>query len=747
MSEQETAGAVRVDGAAGSADVKDGSAGSRQAGLVLGAAAIVLGTIIAYLPAMRGDFIWDDDYYVTNNVLLRTWAGLPRIWTDILPSPRDYPLPQYYPLTHTSFWIEYQLWGMNPTGYHLTNVLLHAASALLIWLILKKLAVPGAWVAAAIFAVHPINVESVAWIAERKNVLSGFFFFSSLYVYLRYSGLIPGPHKPHEYLALPREPERVYGLALVLFICALLSKTVTFSLPAVVLLLMWWKRGRIGWKEVLPLIPFFVLGIAAGLLTSWMEQHRVMAVGPDWDHGPLARVLIAGRALWFYVQKLIVPYPLIFNYPRWEIDPGSLLQWLFPIAAVAVIVALVVLRRRLGRGPLTAVLYYAGTLFPALGFVNVFPHRYSFVADHFVYLSSIGLIALAVAGVTRACTKYLSRDAFTGGALPATAAGVLLVFLLLSVMRSRVYAGPVQLWTTTLEQTDYRSWFAANNYGLLLLEQARRDASAGRTQAAQERLAAAEKWFHRVLRLREHHPEARYNLGLIAEHRGEREQAMRWYHESLQQRPNYELPLYRLAVMLQSAGQFDEAERYLRRVIELSPRDINAHLTLGVLLEDRADFDAALEQYEQAADLDPESGAAFRRIGNMLLRQGRAQESLTYFAEAARLEPENETVPNNVGIVFASSGYWEEARIWFERALAINPRMTDALTNLGIVHARQGDPEAARTLFQRALEIDPTFGKARENLAALEEGRLQPATQPTPEPTTEPAGAIPGAAR
>src|SRR4051812_47674469 len=223
-------------------------------------------TLLAYIPAMRGGFIWDDDYYVTLNRSLRSFDGIQQIWTGIFPNPREYPRfagPQYYPMTYTSFWLQtrFQNWSqpLSPFPFHLVSVLLHGASAVMLWVILRKLAVPGPWVIAAIFALHPVQVESVAWITERKNVLSGAFYFASLLVYLRFAGLDPAPpFDPEQKFALPRERGKVYSLALVLFACALLSKTVTGSLPAVVLLLIWWKRGRIRLKEdVLPLLPFF----------------------------------------------------------------------------------------------------------------------------------------------------------------------------------------------------------------------------------------------------------------------------------------------------------------------------------------------------------------------------------------------------------------------------------------------------------------------------------------------------------
>jgi tetratricopeptide (TPR) repeat protein len=706
----------------------------RQRGLAigLGAAFIVVASLIAYAPALRGDFLWDDDYHVSNNRLLESWGGLQQIWFDVFGGPRNYPLPQYYPMTHTSFWIEYRLWGLNPTGYHVTNVILHAASALLVWLILRKLAVPGAWVAAAVFAVHPINVESVAWIAERKNVLSGFFFFASIYVYLRYAGVIAPPEIPSEYFSLPPERERVYALALVLFVFAVLSKTVTATMPAVVLLVIWWKRGRIPMRDVLMLLPLFALGVAAALLTSYMEQHRVGAAGADWDYGIVSRTLIAGRAFWFYLGKLVVPYPLIFNYPRWDPHDTRAVLWIYPIAAAALLVTLFALRNRIGRGPVTAMLYYAGTLFPAMGFVSVFPHRYSFVADHFAYLSLVGPIALAVGAITWASVKYMPRDVFASGAPAATAAGVLLVFFLLSLFRARAFAGPQALWEDTLEK-NRESWLAANNYGVWL-----------RDVKDPPDLDKAAIWFDWVMRKRPDHPESRYNMGVIAQMRGERAAERRFYEEALARRPDYAPALLRLGNILEEDGNFDEAERLYRRVIETVPRDYKAHMALGFVLERQKEFDEAIEAYEKASEIDPQSPWPFIQIGGIRIKQDRFDEAMRYMAEAGRRDPRNPLVPNAVGFMFYASGYLPEARVMFERALALNPRMVDAVTNLGLVAARAGFPEEARKLFEQALAINPKFNKARQSLTDLNEGRLKPATtqattQSAAVPATTPA--------
>jgi protein O-mannosyl-transferase len=467
---------------------------------LVGAGLIILITLLAYRTALPGGFIWDDDLHVTKNLPLRSLEGLARMWME------PGAVPQYYPLTHTTFWIEYHLWQLNPFGYHIDNVLLQALNAILLWAVLQRLRIPGAWLAAVLFAVHPANVESVAWITERKNVLSCAFYLSALLAYLRFYRLgeteASGPDKtplseglptPHYFrpkvshrtrmtetarsiqTARSRDRRRTpvllegalseprrwgfYWLAFTFFACAMLSKTVTCTLPAAILLLIWWKRGRVGWRDVWPLVPFCAVGAALGWTTASIEKSRVGAVGMEWEYGFAERVLIAGRAVWFYAVKLAWPVNLTFIYPRWNIDAGQWWQWLFPLAAITVAAMLWVWRRRIGRGPLAAMLFFVGTLGPALGFVNVYPMRYSFVADHFQYLASAGLIAAAVAA---AATVVRQRTVRIASGVAVTA-----LFCILTWRQGRIYHDPETLWRDTLAKNP-DCWMAHNNLGVLL---------------------------------------------------------------------------------------------------------------------------------------------------------------------------------------------------------------------------------------------------------------------------------------
>ena len=431
---------------------------------------------------------------------------------------------RYYPLVHTSYWLEYQVWGLDPLGYHVTNVVLHLTSAFLLWRILLSLGVPGAWLIAAIFAVHPVQVESVAWITERKNVLSGVFYLSAMLVYL------PLTLEPETVPAARWRPlGRRYGAAFVLFLLALLSKTVTATLPAALLLLIAWKRGRVRWSDVWPLVPPALIGLAAGIATAWLERHHVGAQGIDWQLSPLQRVVIAGRALWFYAWKLAWPSHLTFIYPRWRVDAGDPWQLAYPIAAAATIVSLWLARRRIGAGPLVAVLLFAGTLFPALGFVDTFPMRYSFVADHFQYLASIALVALVVAAAERLALDWPARRRRL-----AQACGAVLIVLLavLTWRQSRIYADHESLWADTI-QKDPASWMGHTTLGALL----------------GQRGALAEAEAH--------------------------------YREAVRLNPDFAIARSNLAGLLANQGRFDEAITHYRAAVKLDPASLENHISLG----------------------------------------------------------------------------------------------------------------------------------------------------------------------
>ncbi|MEW5734834.1 MAG: tetratricopeptide repeat protein [Thermodesulfobacteriota bacterium] len=506
---------------------------------------LVFFTLLIYLPSFSSGFVWDDNWYVTDNSALRTKAGLAAIWL------RPGMTPQYYPLTFTTFFIERRLWGDNPAGYHAVNVTLHLLAALLLWRLLAALGMPGAWLAAALFAWHPVAVESVAWISERKNVLCAVFYFSSLQCLLAGFGAIKARH-----------PLRLYAAGLFLFLLAMLSKTVAVSLPVVALIILWAKSRRISVYHLLAVVPFLALGLALGLLTAWLEKFHVGALGPDWSLTFPQRVLLAGRALWFYAEKLFWPDGLCFVYPKFPLDPASVTAWLYPVSAVAVLAALFFARNRIGRAPFAAAACYAVILFPALGFFNVYPFLFYWVSDHFQYLAMPALLAPAAAGAALLFSRAGDRGKIAVAALCVLALGS---FSLLSYGQCRTFRNPEVLWRATLARNP-KAWMAENNLGMIC-------SGAGRNREAAEHFRAA-------LAVNPNLTRTRLNLGVALARLGHPEQAIEQYRAALAIDPGMAEAHHNLGLELLVMGKKEEAIKELQQALAHDPDFKPARLVL-----------------------------------------------------------------------------------------------------------------------------------------------------------------------
>ena len=588
--------------------------------VLLAGAALVAATLAAYAPLRTAGFIWDDDDYVTRSSVLRSGEGLRRIWSE----PRA--TPQYYPLVHTSYWLEYRLWGLDPLGYHAVNVLLHGLSALLLWRVLARLELRAAWIAAAAFALHPVMMESVAWVTERKNVLSAFFFLAALLAFLRYRPL-PAERQPPAGAAW-------YAASLALFAAALASKTVTVSLPAVLVLLAWWKEGRVERRVWLPLVPMFLLGFGAAFLTVQLEKHHVGAQGAPWDLSLAERVAIAGRALWFYAAKLVWPADLAFVYPRWRIDLADPLAWAAPVAFAAVLGLLWWRRQAWGRGPLVAVLAFAGVLVPALGFFDVYPMRFSFVADHFQYHAAPALLVLLVASGARPLARLPGRwPAAVGAALLLLLAG-------LTWQRAGVFTTAERLWRDTLAKNP-DAWLAHNNLARLLIDR-------GELDAARHHLEAA-------LRLEPGYPHAVHNLGVVAWRQGRFGEAATHFEAVLRENPRSVQAWTMVARWHLQEGRPARAEEGLRRALALAPEDPEAHLFLGDALLQLGRRQEAQAEYRSAAALDPRQVRAHFALGVLLRQEGAEAEAAAAFREGLRRAPGNVLLLERLSLLLATA--------------------------------------------------------------------------------------------
>lgn len=555
------------------------------AGLLLAAV-----TVAVYMPAMLGDFIWDDDQYVTANRNLRSLDGLGRIWSDVRSTP------QYYPLVFTSYWMDYHLWGLDPAGYHVVNVLLHAGVALLLWRVLAGLQVPGAYLAAAVFALHPVHVESVAWITERKNVLSGVFYLSALLAWLRYYPLAAITPMPSRGLA--HRPVFFWTASLILFALALLSKTAGCSLPVAILILTWWKQGRITWRVIASLIPFFILAVALSLVTIWLERAHVRAEGSAWALPFAGRCLVAGRAFWFYLGKLLYPSNLTFIYEKWIIDPTRWWQYLPPAAVIAALAALWLLRRRIGPGPFAAILFFAVTLAPVLGFFKVYYMQYSFVADHFQYLASMGPLALSAALLTVVLRRWSRLKAAGDAGRPPPAGyivqgAILGILAALTLHQATIYTNIETLWRDTLRKNP-SAWLAHNNLGAMLLDR-------GDLDGAIHHLSES-------LRFNPTYVLAHNNLGIALTTSKDLAGAAGHYREAMRIQPDYAPAYKNMGSLLMNQGKSAEAVGYYRKALELRPDWSEVANNLAWILATSPDAavrreDEAVRLAERAADL------------------------------------------------------------------------------------------------------------------------------------------------
>jgi tetratricopeptide (TPR) repeat protein len=682
--------------------------GRRAADWAPGVALLLL-TVLAYLPLWRAGFIWDDDGHVTPSAL-RNLHGLRRIWFE--PGATQ----QYYPVLHSLFWLEHRLWGEAALGYHLANLALHLTAVFLFQRVLRRLDVPGAWFAAALFAVHPVGVETVAWISEQKNTLSAVGYFAAALAYFRF------------------RRERTagsYAGATALFAAALLSKSVTATLPAALLVVVWWRDGRLGWRrDVGPLLPWFALAGAAGAMTVWVERAFIGASGDAFSLSFAERILIAGRAVWFYAAKLLLPVQLTFIYPRWSLDAGSPAPWLFPVAAGLALGVLWWLRRR-SRAPLTVGLLFAGTLFPALGFFNVYPFVYSFVADHFQYLAS----ALLLAGLAAGLTGLLGLPRCGGGWSRALAGAVVLLLGVLTWRHAGTFVNEETLWQTTLTRNP-DCWMACDHLGKLRLADGQpeaaavhfrqalrlnpRDASAHNSLGVLAldvgRLDEAIGHFEAAVTARPNGVEARNNLGLALLRSGRTARAVGELQRVLALNERYAGAHFNLGMALGQAGRGAEAAAHFARAVELQPADPVMQDQLATVQVQAGRLDAAIAGYERAIALRPDFAAAHLHLANAWLAQGANDWAVAGYRRCLELDPAMLAARSNLAHVLLELGRMEEAVAEFQAALALAPAHPELNNDYGAVLLQQGRTDEAVARFAAALAARADYGAAHANL-------------------------------
>ncbi|MFO7984572.1 MAG: tetratricopeptide repeat protein [Desulfatiglandaceae bacterium] len=555
--------------------------------VICGVLLVCLLVVTIYIPAIKGDFIWDDDAFLTENPLIKASDGLYRFWFST-------EAPDYFPLTSTTLWLEWRLWGKNATGYHLVNVLLHILNAILIWAVLKKLGIPGAWLASVIFAVHPVNVESVAWITERKNLLPMVFFLVSILAYLAFDR-----HTNWWF----------YILSLVAFLLALLSKTSVIMLPFVLLGCLWWQRNRIRIKDLVRSVPFFVLSVIMGGMTIWFQYHNAIGSTVVREDGFLSRLAIAGRAVWFYLYKAVFPINLSFVYPRWEGVEPSLISFLPLIGLTGLSGIFYYYRATWGKPFLLGLGYFVVTLFPVLGFFNIYFMKYSLVADHWQYTSIIGIIALFVGLIAYKYKGWEKRYCRV-----AVAAAVILIctFSVLSWKRAETFAQPETLWKDTLNKNP-ECWMA---YDIL-----------GADLAQKGQWQQAIRHFTKALEIKPDYPEAHSNLANVLYDQGYVNQAFRHFEQALKVNPDAVEVHYNYGTALAERGKVKEAVDHYLKAIGLEPDLLQAHYNLGILYAQQKKFKDAIRQFSEVLRIDPGHKSAQRNLIRVYQLMGRSSGS------------------------------------------------------------------------------------------------------------------------
>jgi tetratricopeptide (TPR) repeat protein len=698
---------------------------------------------ISYARVFNAGFIWDDESHLTRNPCIVGPLGLKEIWTSAR--------AVYYPLVLTTFWTLHKFAGLSPWPYHLWNVLLHAGSAVLLWRVLRQLNVRGAWLGAALWALHPVMVQSVAWITELKNTQSGFLYLLSILCFLKWdigksakmlsplpsqgrgrdegSNAVSQPSATKPLTSIlspsrrgeagqlwPNKPGRWWWfvLSLFFFVLATLSKPSVVMLPVVLFLCIWWRTGRTSWHDVLALAPFVLISALASVWTIFEQKFHAGATGTEWAQTWPDRLIIAGRAIWFYLAKLIWPHPLIFIYPRWQIDSSQATAYLPLLAALGGLLALWLNRAKWSRAVFFAATYYVVSLFPVLGFFSVYFFRYSFVSDHFQYLASMGPLALGAAGIVTGVGR-LTRS------LPLSRLGWPPVHVA-GVSETPFGETPSRLSSAGVDALQFSGNIAAVRSKSLLLR-----ATAGTCLL----LFVVLTWrqtavYHNLVTLYTatltRNPGcwmAHYNLGIALNEHGDIDGAITHYRQALDLRPSYGEAHYNLGRLLVQKGQVDEAVTHYEKALEINPADAEAHNNLGATLFANGRVDEAIAHYRKALAIRRDYADASCNLASALLSNGDLDGAIAYYSGCLAVSPNQVEAQYNLATVLLRTGRTDEAMAHYQKVLELSPDNADARANLGSVFLAKGRVRDAIAQYRDVLRIAPDNMTAQSNLAWL----------------------------
>lgn len=656
----------------------------------IGAATIIALTFIIYSPSFTGGFILDDDALVSQNKLLHDIDGLRRIWCTT-------EAPDYWPITYTSFWIEWRLWQLRPLGYIIDNVILHIAASLLIWIVLRKLAIPGAFLAALIFAIHPVNVESVAWISQRKNTLAMLFFLLSILWYLKF-----------EASRLRSASILWYHLSLFAFVLSMLSKGSVAVLPVLLLGIIWWQRtskdrtptspdeGRrfpLTALDFLWTIPYFAIAAVLTGVNIWFQKMgSVGAIRPDdfWQ-----RLLGAGGVVWFYLYKALWPADLAFVYPQWSVQVADARWWMPLFAAIAVTGVLWWYRNSWSRPFLFAWGFFCVSLLPVMGFTDVGYMKFSLVADHYQHIAIIGVIALVTAG----WCLWHRRTQGPARAVPLALAGI--VVIVLAVMtwhENTAYCDSTTFYKHAVQDNPH-CWMLRNNLGKLLLDA--------------DKPAEAIEHLNEAIKLNANDADANLNFGKALNDMGRPSDALGHYQKALELHPRYAGAYNNLGNALTDLDRLPEAFDYFEKALAIDPDHSETHSNYGWALTRAGRVPEALKHLNRAVELAPDNAKAHYNLGVALCAAKQIPTAAEHFQTALRLKPDFAQAHNNLGFILVQQGKLAEAVKHYQDVTRLKPNDPAAALRLTEVLVRAGRHSDARVAGRKALSLARATGDAR----------------------------------
>ncbi len=676
--------------------------------LVRGAALVLL-AVMAHLLGIESPWIWTDHRAIADNILLHSARGMAQFWFHPFATGRT-------PLGGTLLYLQYLAPAMLAPAaiYHLTTLLAHAGNCLLVWVILRRLQTPGAWLAAAIFAVHPIEVQSIGWASRQADVLGATAGLASLLCFLKLKEIHP-PAPPDFGVAPPNE-RRLRITMTLLFVAAALFQPSIVTLAGVFPLILWWKRGKVEREDLTELAPILAFaGLLAAIGLVYPEFHH--EGGPAAALNPLDRLIVSGRAVWFYVETILCPQPLLFVYPRWELT-GDLWMLVFSLALAAVITAMWRTRNRLGSGPLVAVAAFIILILPHLPFVRSEWMGYTFVADHLQYLPGMPLIALFAASLTRLADLIrwipLRRGARLAGiGLVVAGLGTLAVF------NTLIYASEVAVWKYTLENdplsltaravlSEYYlrlgKLTSADQFRWNVLDRIERMTSHGGADAgatvmiqmsrasffeSQQQYTQAAKIYRQVLSIDPRNHEAAIRLALAYKRSGDVANALRSFADAALHYPTDDALLNEYGLALVESGRIDDGIEKYRDAIRLNYNFVAAHLNLSNALFAQGKFPEAAEQLHIAVQIDPRSFEAFMNAGIMLANLKNYPAAERQFKAAVQLHPDSAEARDDLGVSLAAQGYLDEAIDNFIQAIRLKPDFQHARDDLARAQAER----------------------------------------------------------